>query len=166
MLEALTASAPEEPFNAKLAVLPACLQKLAPQARRILGLFYEQEYKPQQIARLVDWSPAAVSVARIRLHARYAALLQRAGRSADARREEAIASREVDSAMTAGHFGAELSALQRLLRATRRFAHASVTAAAWPAEPTSPAIFSVAWSAARYSANCSIASGGSPVLPA
>ena len=66
VLEALTASAPEEPFNAKLAVLPACLQKLAPQARRIVGLFYEQEYKPQQIARLVDWSPAAVSVALTR----------------------------------------------------------------------------------------------------
>ena len=64
VLEALAASAPEESFDeSKLAALPACLQRLAPQARRIVDLFYEHEHKPQEIARLVNWTPSAVSVA-------------------------------------------------------------------------------------------------------
>ena len=63
-LEALVASAPAEPFDeSKLALLPACLGKLAPQARRIVDLFYENEHKPQEIARMMSWTPAAVSVA-------------------------------------------------------------------------------------------------------
>ncbi len=64
VLETLAASAPEEPFDeSKLAVLPRCLERLAPQARRIVDLFYEHEHKPQEIARLANWTPAAVSVA-------------------------------------------------------------------------------------------------------
>ena len=64
VLEALAASAQEESFDeSKLAALPACLQRLAPQARRIVDLFYEHEHKPQEIARLVNWTPSAVSVA-------------------------------------------------------------------------------------------------------
>ncbi len=64
VLETLAASAPEEPFDeSKLAALPHCLEKLAPQARRIVDLFYEHEHKPQEIARLMDWQPPAVSVA-------------------------------------------------------------------------------------------------------
>ena len=64
VLETLAASAPAEPFDeSKLAVLPGCLEKLAPQARRIVDLFYEHEHKPQEIARLVEWTPSAVSVA-------------------------------------------------------------------------------------------------------
>lgn len=64
VLETLAASAPEEPFDeSKLAVLPLCVERLAPQARRILDLFYEHEHKPQEIARLVNWTPQAVSVA-------------------------------------------------------------------------------------------------------
>ncbi len=64
VLEALAASAPVEPFDeAKLAVLPGCLGKLAPQARRIVDLFYQHEHKPREIAQLLDWTPAAVSVA-------------------------------------------------------------------------------------------------------
>ena len=64
VLEALAASAPEESFDeSKLAALPACLQRLAPQARRIVDLFYEHEHRPQEIARLVNWTPSAVSVA-------------------------------------------------------------------------------------------------------
>jgi RNA polymerase sigma-70 factor, ECF subfamily len=63
-LEALEASAPAEPFDeSKLALLPACLEKLAPQARRIVDLFYENEHKPHEIARIMSWTPAAVSVA-------------------------------------------------------------------------------------------------------
>ncbi|QOV89563.1 sigma-70 family RNA polymerase sigma factor [Humisphaera borealis] len=64
VLESLSASAPAEPFdNSRLAVLPHCLAKLAPQARRIINLFYQHEHKPQAIARILDWTPAAVSVA-------------------------------------------------------------------------------------------------------
>jgi RNA polymerase sigma-70 factor (ECF subfamily) len=64
VLEALAASAPEAAFDdARLAALPACLAKLAPQARRIVDLFYEHEHKPQEIAQLVKWTPSAVSVA-------------------------------------------------------------------------------------------------------
>jgi RNA polymerase sigma-70 factor (ECF subfamily) len=64
VLETLAASVPEEPFDeSKLAVLPRCLDRLAPQARRIVDLFYEHEHKPQEIARLVDWTSSAVSVA-------------------------------------------------------------------------------------------------------
>ena len=63
-LEALAASAPLEPFDeAKLAVLPGCLEKLAPQARRIVDLFYQNEHKPREIAAMLNWTPAAVSVA-------------------------------------------------------------------------------------------------------
>lgn len=64
VLEALAASAPEKPFDDdKLIALPECLSKLAPQARRIVDLFYEHEHKPQEIARIVQWTPSAVSVA-------------------------------------------------------------------------------------------------------
>ncbi len=64
VLEALAACAPTEPFDeSKLSALPGCLAKLAPQARRIVDLFYEHEHKPQEIARIVSWTPAAVSVA-------------------------------------------------------------------------------------------------------
>ena len=40
-----------------------CLDKLAPQARRIVDLFYRDEHKPQEIAQRLSWTPAAVSVA-------------------------------------------------------------------------------------------------------
>ncbi len=64
VLEALAASAPMEgPDDKKLTALPGCLVKLAPQARRIVDLFYEHEHKPQEIARILAWTPAAVSVA-------------------------------------------------------------------------------------------------------
>lgn len=64
VLETLAASAPEQGLDeSKLAVLPRCLDRLAPQARRIVDLFYEHEHKPQEIARLVNWTPPAVSVA-------------------------------------------------------------------------------------------------------
>ncbi len=63
-LEALAASAPEEPFDeSKLGALPGCVAKLAPQARRIVDLFYQHEHPPREIARLLGWTPAAVSVA-------------------------------------------------------------------------------------------------------
>jgi RNA polymerase sigma-70 factor (ECF subfamily) len=63
VLDALAASAPEEPFDeSRLTALPGCLEKLAPQARRIVDLFYEHEHRPQGIAQILSWSPTAVSV--------------------------------------------------------------------------------------------------------
>lgn len=65
VLEALVASAPvvESMNDSQLAALPGCMKKLAPQARRVVDLFYEHEHKPQEIARILSWTPAAVSVA-------------------------------------------------------------------------------------------------------
>jgi RNA polymerase sigma-70 factor (ECF subfamily) len=64
VLESLADSAPVEPWDdQRLALLPHCLDKLAPQARRIVDLFYRDEHKPQEIAQRLSWTPAAVSVA-------------------------------------------------------------------------------------------------------
>lgn len=64
VLEALADSAPVEPWDdRRLLALPGCLERLAPQARRIVDLFYRDEHKPQEIASRLGWTPAAVSVA-------------------------------------------------------------------------------------------------------
>ncbi len=64
VLESLAASAPVEPWDdRRLALLPQCLERLAPQARRIVDLFYRDEHKPHEIAQRLSWTPAAVSVA-------------------------------------------------------------------------------------------------------
>jgi RNA polymerase sigma-70 factor (ECF subfamily) len=64
VLETLAASAPEEPLDeAKVSALGTCLEKLAPQARRIVDFFYQNEHKPKEIAQLMHWTPLAVSVA-------------------------------------------------------------------------------------------------------
>jgi len=64
VLDALAASAPEQPFNElKRTALPGCVAKLAPRARRIVDLFYENEHRPNEIARMLSWTPTAVSVA-------------------------------------------------------------------------------------------------------
>jgi RNA polymerase sigma-70 factor (ECF subfamily) len=64
VLESLADCAPVEPWDdRRLAHLPFCLEKLAPQARRIVELFYRDEHKPQEIAARLSWTPAAVSVA-------------------------------------------------------------------------------------------------------
>jgi RNA polymerase sigma-70 factor, ECF subfamily len=64
VMESLAASAPIEPWDdRRLALLPQCLDQLAPQARRIVDLFYRDEHKPQEIAQRLSWTPAAVSVA-------------------------------------------------------------------------------------------------------
>jgi RNA polymerase sigma-70 factor, ECF subfamily len=64
VVESLAESVPTEPWDdMRLAHLSACLDKLAPQARRIIHLFYSEEHKPQEIAQCLSWTPAAVSVA-------------------------------------------------------------------------------------------------------
>lgn len=66
-LESLAASAPEQAFDEnRLTALPGCVAKLAPQARRIVDLFYEHEHRPTEIARILSWTPTAVSVALCR----------------------------------------------------------------------------------------------------
>ena len=64
VLEALAECAPAELWDdRRLSLLPACLDRLAPQARRIIDLFYRDEHKTGEIARRVGWTAAAVSVA-------------------------------------------------------------------------------------------------------
>jgi RNA polymerase sigma-70 factor (ECF subfamily) len=63
-LEALAECAPADLFeDRRLSVLPACLAQLAPQARKIMDLFYGEEHKPREIAARLGWSAGAVSVA-------------------------------------------------------------------------------------------------------
>lgn len=63
VLESLADSAPVEPWDdRRLALLPLCLDKLTPQSRQIIELFYRDEHKPQEIAQRLSWTPAAVSV--------------------------------------------------------------------------------------------------------
>jgi RNA polymerase sigma-70 factor, ECF subfamily len=63
-LEALTAVEPEQPPNeARMQHLVACMEKLAPQARRAIELRYQQSHTPPEIARLMGWTIGAVKVA-------------------------------------------------------------------------------------------------------
>jgi RNA polymerase sigma-70 factor, ECF subfamily len=64
VIDALTASVPVEVVDdSQRTALVPCLEKLAPQARRIIDLFYQHEHSPQEIAKLLNWTAAAVSVA-------------------------------------------------------------------------------------------------------
>jgi RNA polymerase sigma-70 factor (ECF subfamily) len=64
VLESLAECAPLEPWeDDRLPLLNGCIEKLAPQARRILEMFYQDEHRPQEIARRIGWAAAAVSVA-------------------------------------------------------------------------------------------------------
>lgn len=78
VLDALAASEPE-PWadDPQLAVLSDCVNHLAPQARRIVELRYQQSHKPAEIARLIQWTVEAVYVALSRARA---ALKQCVGR--------------------------------------------------------------------------------------
>lgn len=64
VIESLAASAPEAlPDEPKISALDGCLERLAPQARRTVDLFYQGEHKPAEIARMMGWTPLSVSVA-------------------------------------------------------------------------------------------------------
>jgi RNA polymerase sigma-70 factor, ECF subfamily len=64
VIEALCASEPEpERDDEMLAHLDHCLGKLQPQARRLVGLFYQQSLKPAEIARMIGWTAESVYVA-------------------------------------------------------------------------------------------------------
>jgi RNA polymerase sigma-70 factor (ECF subfamily) len=63
-IEALASSAPTKDVDDRKSIaLAQCVEKLAPQARRIVDLFYRSEHPPQEIAKLMNWTMAAVSVA-------------------------------------------------------------------------------------------------------
>ena len=64
VLEALTAVEPLAPPNeARMHHLAACMERLAPQARRAIELRYQQSHGPSEIARVMGWTTGAVKVA-------------------------------------------------------------------------------------------------------
>lgn len=64
MLDVLAASAPDEKFfEARLLALRGCLERLAPRAQEIVRLRYQSERGPEEIARMLAWTPNAVNVA-------------------------------------------------------------------------------------------------------
>ncbi|MBM3889112.1 MAG: sigma-70 family RNA polymerase sigma factor [Verrucomicrobia bacterium] len=64
LLEALAAVAPDEAFfETRLMALRRCLERLAPRAQEIVRLRYHGERRPEEIARLLAWTPNAVNVA-------------------------------------------------------------------------------------------------------
>lgn len=66
-IEALTASEPEWVENeARIGHLAACLDRLAPQARRAIELRYQQAMRLPEVARMMSWTEGAVKVALCR----------------------------------------------------------------------------------------------------
>ncbi|MEI6714776.1 MAG: sigma-70 family RNA polymerase sigma factor [Verrucomicrobiota bacterium] len=65
-MDALGASEDAIPFDPRLDVLDECLGKLAPHARRLVELRYVGGSMPEEIARLMEWTPGAVNVALTR----------------------------------------------------------------------------------------------------
>ena len=67
VLEALTAVEPIiPPDEGRVQHLAACIERLAPQARRAIELRYQQAHGPSEIARLMGWTTGAVKVALTR----------------------------------------------------------------------------------------------------
>jgi RNA polymerase sigma-70 factor (ECF subfamily) len=62
-IHALAACEEAVPPDPRLDRLDACLSKLGPQARRLVELRYMGACMPEEIARIVDWTPGAVNVA-------------------------------------------------------------------------------------------------------
>lgn len=70
VLESLCAAEPDESVTEEeLQSLRRCKDELAPQARRIVDLRYEQAHQPPEIARLMGWTVNAVNVALSRARA-------------------------------------------------------------------------------------------------
>lgn len=64
LLDTLAAEAPPADFfDTRLAALLACLDRLAPRAREIVRLRYQEEHGPGEIALRLKWKTAAVNVA-------------------------------------------------------------------------------------------------------
>lgn len=62
-IDALAACEEAIPSDPRLDRLEACISKLGPQTRRLVELRYMGACMPEEIARIVDWTPGAVNVA-------------------------------------------------------------------------------------------------------
>ena len=70
VIEALCSIEPAFSRNEeRLRHLAACLEKLAPQARRAMALCYRDAHGPAEIAALMGWTAGAVKVALSRARA-------------------------------------------------------------------------------------------------
>ncbi len=64
LIEMLAEAAPEFSANDQRSRhLPACMDRLAPQARRAMALAYQHGHPPREIAPLMGWTANAVKVA-------------------------------------------------------------------------------------------------------
>ena len=64
VLETLCACEPmADADDERLGHLKECIKSLAPRARRIVEMCYQESHKPAEIARRLDWTPEAVYVA-------------------------------------------------------------------------------------------------------
>jgi RNA polymerase sigma-70 factor (ECF subfamily) len=79
VIDSLCVCAPQEEDDSerRLELLAACLQELAPQARRAVELRYQHAHKPAEVARLMGWSAEAVYVALARARAALRACVTR-----------------------------------------------------------------------------------------
>ena len=63
-IEVLSVACPDEEFfEARCAAVRFCLDKLAPRLQEVMRLRYFAEHGPQEIARLLSWTPNSVNVA-------------------------------------------------------------------------------------------------------
>lgn len=70
VLEVLGASRPDEgTLAARMLFLEECIEKLAPQARKLVDLHYRSGLKPKQVAAAMGWASASVHVALSRARA-------------------------------------------------------------------------------------------------
>jgi RNA polymerase sigma-70 factor (ECF subfamily) len=64
VIEALSASAPESLFSEEqFAAVRGCVEKLAPNARKMIAMRYRSEHRPEEIARRLSWTVSAVNTA-------------------------------------------------------------------------------------------------------
>ncbi len=65
VIESLSACEPpdDDQTELRITLLTECLGQLAPQARRVVELRYQQAHKPAEVATLMGWSAGAVYVA-------------------------------------------------------------------------------------------------------
>ncbi len=70
VIEALSAcEPPAQAEDVRLGYLAECTQSLAPRARQIVEMCYQESHKPAEIARRLDWTVEAVYVALSRARA-------------------------------------------------------------------------------------------------
>jgi RNA polymerase sigma-70 factor, ECF subfamily len=62
-VQSLCAAATNLQHDPRLEFVGRCVEELAPQARRIVGLRYEGAHNPTEIAGIIGWTVRAVSVA-------------------------------------------------------------------------------------------------------